>query len=112
MEQWDRALAARHEWDQALAAGDVDAAVALYAPDATLVSHLLGINEGVVSGHENLRRFLEALFEHGPPVRPPVRARHASDGTHVTTTDADHAEFVEVMEIRDGLIRHHRVHWS
>ena len=49
-------------WDEALGAKDVDAAVALYQPDATLesplVCHLLHTEEGVVRGREDLRRFV------------------------------------------------------
>lgn len=47
-----------HEWDAALGAKDVEAAVALYAPDcplkSPLVRHLLRSEEGVVVGRDKL----------------------------------------------------------
>jgi len=46
-------------WDDALGAKYLDAAMALYRPDATLesplVCHLLGTEQGVVRGREDLR---------------------------------------------------------
>ena len=50
------------DWDEALGAKDLDAALDLYAPDATLesplVRHHLGVDEGIIRGREDLRRFI------------------------------------------------------
>ncbi len=47
-----------HAWDEALGRKDLDAALALYAPDATiespLVPHLLGSEVSICRGHDNL----------------------------------------------------------
>ena len=109
-------------WDNALGAKDVDAAMALYHPDATLesplVCHLLDIEEGVVRGREALSRFVDQVFAHQPPQRRRHRTGFLSDGTTLTweyprrSPDGDQMDIVEVMEIREGLIRHHRVHWG
>jgi ketosteroid isomerase-like protein len=109
-------------WDEALGAKDVDAAMALYQPDATLesplVRHLLGTEEGVVRGRENLRRFVEKVFAHQPAKRRRYRTAFLTDGTRLTweypreSPDGDQMDIVEVMEIRDGLIAHHRVYWG
>jgi len=109
-------------WDDALGAKDLDASMALYHPDATLesplVCHLLGTDEGVVRGHEVLRRFVEQVFAHQPPQRRRFRTGFLTDGARVTweysreSPDGDQMDIVEVMEIRDGLIAHHRVYWG
>jgi ketosteroid isomerase-like protein len=58
-------------WDEALGAKDFDASMMLYQPDATLESplirYLLGTEEGIVRGRENLRRFVEQVFSKEPP---------------------------------------------
>jgi ketosteroid isomerase-like protein len=109
-------------WDAALGAKDVDAAVALYRPDAVLesplVCHLLDTDEGVVRGRENLRRFVSQVFTHQPAKRRRYRAGFLTDGARLfweyprEAPDGDQMDIVEVMEIRDGLIAHHRVYWG
>ena len=109
-------------WDEALGAKDVAAAVALYRPDATLesplVCHLLGTEHGVVRGREDLRRFVSKVFAHQPDKRRRYRAGYLTDGARLVweyprqTPDGDQMDIVEVMEIRDGLIAHHRVYWG
>ncbi len=109
-------------WDDALGAKDLDASMALYHPDATLesplVCHLLGTDEGVVHGREALRRFVQQVFAHQPPQRRRFRTGFLTDGARVTweypreSPDSDQMDIVEVMEIRDGLIAHHRVYWG
>ena len=109
-------------WDDALGAKDVDAAIALYQPDATLESplicHLLGTNQGVVHGREDLRRFVAKVFAHQPAKRTRYRAGFLTDGSRVVweyprqSPDGEQMDIVEVMEVRDGLIAHHRVYWG
>ncbi len=96
--------------------------MALYHPDATLesplVCHLLGTHEGVVHGREALRRFVQQVFAHQPPQRRRFRTGFLTDGARVTweypreSPDGDQMDIVEVMEIRDGLIAHHRAYWG
>jgi ketosteroid isomerase-like protein len=110
-------------WDEALGAKDLDASMALYHPDATLesplVSHLLGTPEGVVRGRDHLRRFVgDQVFPHQPPQRRRFRTGLLTNGTYLTweyprqAPDGDQMDIVEVMEVRDGLIAHHRVYWG
>lgn len=109
-------------WDDALGAKDLDAAMALYHPDATLesplVSYLLGVEEGVVRGREALRSFVEQVFDNQPAERRRFRTGFLTDGQHLTweyprqTPEGDQMDFVKVMEITDGLIAHHRVYWG
>src|SRR3954463_4599055 len=109
-------------WDEALGAKDLDAAMALYRPDATLesplVRHLLGSDAGIVTGREDLRRFVAQVFANEPPERRRFRVGFLSDGERVTweyprqARGGEQMDIVEVMEVRDGLIQHHRVYWG
>ncbi|WP_220505778.1 nuclear transport factor 2 family protein [Microbispora sp. H10830] len=109
-------------WDEALGAKDLDAAMALYHEDATLesplVCYLLGVEEGVIRGRDELRQFVERVFAHHPPQRRRFRTGFLSDGTTLTweyprqTPDGEQMDILEVMEIRGGLIQHHRVYWG
>jgi hypothetical protein len=109
-------------WDAALGRKDLEAALRLYAPDATiespLVQHLLGEEEGIVSGRERLRHFIAQVFQRTPPHRRRFRKRFFTDGVLLMweypreTPDGEQMDLVEVMELRDGLIQRHRVYWG
>jgi hypothetical protein len=109
-------------WDEALGAKDVEAAAALYAPDTVLesplVRHLLKSERGIVEGRENLRSFLRIVFERTPRSRRRHREGFFTDGRKLiweyprATPDGDQMDFVEAMEIEDGLIRRHCVYWG
>jgi ketosteroid isomerase-like protein len=109
-------------WDEALGAKDLDAAMALYAPDATLesplVRHHLGADHGVVDGRDALRDFVRIVFDRQPRQRKRFRTGFFTDGRTLmweyprATPDGEQMDFVEVMEIDAGLIRHHRVYWG
>jgi ketosteroid isomerase-like protein len=110
------------QWDDALGKKDVEAALALYAPDATLesplVSHLLRVDKGVCQGRDELKDFLALVFQHTPPSRKRFRKGYFTDGHRVMweypreSPDGEQMDFVEVMEIENGLIRRHRVYWG
>jgi ketosteroid isomerase-like protein len=111
-----------HQWDEALGAKDVDAAVALYAPDATLesplVCYLLKRDVGTVRGREELRSFLRMVFARTPPTRGRFRTGYFTDGKTLMweyprqTPAGEQMDFVEVMRVENGLIQHHRVYWG
>ncbi len=108
-------------WEEALANHDVDALLARYAVDATLESpvaaHILG-GRGVCRGHEELRPFLTEVVARTPDERQYHRAGFFTDGRRATweypreTPDGEQMDFVEVMEVEDGLIQAHRVYWG
>jgi hypothetical protein len=110
------------DWDQALGRRDLDAAMRLYAPDATLesplVRHLLGTERGIIEGRDALSAFVAKVFERTPDVRRRYRRGFFTDGTVLMweyprrTPDGEQMDFVEAMELADGLIRHHRVYWG
>jgi SnoaL-like domain len=104
------------DWDDALGRKDVEAAIALYAPDCVLesplVSHLLNAERGVVEGREK-------LFARAPPARKRHREGFFTDGRRLiweyprATPIGDQMDFVESMELNDeGLISSHRVYWG
>lgn len=109
-------------WDTALGAKDLDAAMALYHPDATLesplVRHLLGGEKGIVRGRENLRGFVEKVFAGQPAKRRRFHTAPLTDGTRLTweypreSPEGDQMDIIEMMEIQDGLIKRHRVYWG
>jgi hypothetical protein len=118
-------LAARRiyeAWDEALGNKDLDASMRLYAEDATLesplVRNLLGTHEGVIEGRENLRAFVAKVFERTPPARRRHRRGFFTDGTTLMweyprrTPDGEQIDLVETMELKNGLIQHHRVYWG
>lgn len=93
---------------------------ACYAPDATLESpvalHLVG--HGVCHGRDELKALFDVLVERTPELRTYYRAGFHTDGHRVTweyprdAPDGEQMDFVEVMEIEDGLIQAHRVYWG
>ena len=111
-----------HAWDEALGRKDTDAALALYAPDAILesplVRHLLGSEQGIRQGSEELRPFIELVMSRTPAVRQRHRTGLFTDGRRLIweypriTPRGEQMDLVEVMELRDGLIQHHRVYWG
>ncbi|HZQ30273.1 MAG TPA: nuclear transport factor 2 family protein [Mycobacterium sp.] len=116
----DAVEAVTHAWEQALAHHDVEALLACYAPDAVLESpvaaHISG--RGVCRGHDELRPFLTEVVARTPDERQYYRAGFFTDGRRATweypreTPDGEQMDFVEVMEIDDGLIHAHRVYWG
>ncbi len=93
--------AVTHAWEKALAEHDVEGLLACYAQDAVLESpvaaHILG-GPGVCRGHDELRPFLTEVVARTPDERQ--------------YPNGQQADFVEVMEIDDGLIAAHRVDWG
>jgi ketosteroid isomerase-like protein len=108
-------------WEAALASHDADALLATYAEDATLesplVPHVTGSHRPL-RGHADLRPFFEKVVERTPTLRGFRRGVFFTDGTRAIweypheTPDGEQMDFVEVMEIEDGLIRRHRVYWG
>jgi ketosteroid isomerase-like protein len=109
-------------WDEALGRRDLEAALALYADDASiespLVQHLMKTPEGIVQGKDSLRAFITRVFRNPPPQRKRFRTGFFTDGRVVTweypraAPDGGQMDLVEVMEIENGLILRHRVYWG
>ncbi len=93
------------DWDAALHAKDVEAAIALYAEDvrleSPLVRHLTGSEGGIVEGRDNLREFIGIVFERTPANRGHHRSGFVTDGRKLIweypreAPDGDQMDFVE-----------------
>ena len=104
---------------------DVNGLLSLYAFDATLetpvIQAILNTETGALKGHSELRRF----FEEGGRRRPNELVRwHREpdqfffDGQQLMweypreAPDGSQIELVEVMNLSNGLIQHHRIYWG
>jgi SnoaL-like domain len=111
-----------HLWDDALGKKDLEAALSLYADDASiespLVRHLLNRKQGIVQGKDELRQFITKVFQTNPPQRKRFKQGFFTDGRVLTweyprlSPDGEQMDLVEVMDIQGGLIRRHRVYWG
>src|SRR3954447_19751908 len=72
------------EWDTALGQHSVEGALGLYAPDATLesplVRHLMGGDQGVIRGRDQLQAFVEKVFMRQPALRRRAKKNFFTDG--------------------------------
>lgn len=111
------------EWNEALSRNDANALLDLYAPDAViespLIPHLMGKEEGVCRGRDEMRPFFEAVAAQKPAVRQYYRKGYLTDGKKLiweyprAAPNGDQMDFVEAMEINDdGLIQRHCVYWG
>jgi len=114
------------EWHDRARALDTEGLLALYGEDAVLESPLVPAilddkQEGVLRGHDELRRF----FAEGARRRPNELVRWYRTGEWLTdgqrllvweyprhAPDGDQVDLVEFMEIVSGLIVYHRIYWG
>ncbi|EKD53962.1 MAG: hypothetical protein ACD_60C00137G0026 [uncultured bacterium] len=111
-----------HLWDKALSNNDVEGLLSLYAVDATiespLIPHLLKIDSGICKGRDELHLFIGKVAQRKPLIRKYFKKNFFTDGKTLMfeyprqTPDGEQMDFVEVMEIKDGLIQYHRVYWG
>jgi ketosteroid isomerase-like protein len=110
------------EWDRAWSNNDLEAMLALYSEDATLESplipHLIGGNKGICHGREEIRKLLETAAPRKPETRTFYRKGYFTDGRMLVweypraTPDGEQMDFLEIMEVENGLIQYHRVYWG
>ena len=112
------------QWHASVVAGDLDLLMALYADDAIfetpLILSMLQQPEGVLRGQAAIRAFFEIGLNH----RNSGLGRWYRTGTFFAngrqlvweypraTPQGDQVDLVEVMDLRGGLIAHHRVYWG
>lgn len=112
------------DWDKALSDNDAEALLKLYAADGAiespLIPHLMGKEEGICRGHDEMRPFFELVASRKPPLRQYYRTGMLTDGNYKlvfeyprAAPEGEQMDFVEVMELNDeGLIQHHKVYWG
>lgn len=112
-------------WDKYAREVDTEGLLSLYASDARLetpvIPAILNTDTGLLQGHAELRHF----FDEGARQRPNELVRwHREpnrfffDGNRLVweypreAPDGDQIELVEVMDLKNGLIQHHRIYWG
>ena len=113
------------EWHRAASARDQPALIALYAEDATLETPLApqildDMRDGVLRGRREIKRFLDT----GARKRPNEWVRWYRTGAWFSRGNSlvweypreipggEQIDIVEVMEVEQGLIQHHRIYWG
>jgi steroid Delta-isomerase len=112
-------------WQEAIVQKDIDSLIALYAEDAlfetpAILVTLTDRTQGILRGRSEIRPFFEAGFrklgsELGRWYRTGL---FFSNGRQLTweypreTPQGDQVDLVEVMDVANGLIAHHRVYWG
>jgi len=112
------------KWHEYARSGNVEAILTLYASDAIfespLVPAILDIENGTLQGHQAIRQFLEE----GTRRRPNELVRWYRTGTYFCngqtliweypreTPNGEQVDILEVMDIEDGKICHHRIYWG
>jgi len=112
-------------WHETVRDGDLDGTLALYAEDAILETPLamvilVGKTNGILNGKAEIRPFFYA----GSRQLQNNLARWYRTGTFFSngrqliweyprvTPQGDQIDLIEMMDITDGLIAHHRVYWG
>lgn len=111
-----------HAWELALSKNDVEGLLSLYAQDAILesplVPHLLEQESGICKGQKELRALIEKVASRKPSIRQYFKKNYFTDGKTLIfeyprqSPTGEQMDFVEVMEIENGLIQYHRVYWG
>ncbi|KWA12779.1 nuclear transport factor 2 family protein [Burkholderia territorii] len=113
------------DWHAAVVARDLDALMSLYADDAVLETPLIVValpdhGSGVLHGKAAIGAFFAAGLRN--PENKLGRWYRTglffSNGRRLIweypreTPEGDQVDLVEVMDLHDGLIAHHRVYWG
>lgn len=112
-------------WHETVVSRDLDGLTALYAEDAILETPLILValsdrTQGILRGRSEIRPFFEAGFRKlgNELSRWHRTGLFFSNGRQLTweypreTPQGDQVDLVEVMDVGDGLIVHHRVYWG
>jgi steroid Delta-isomerase len=111
-------------WHQTVLSRDLDGLMALYADDAILETPLIlatmmnDRSEVVLKGKAQIRPFFEAGFRTLVNNRWYRTGEFFSNGRQLIweyprqTPQGDQIDLVEVMDIADRVITHHRVYWG
>ncbi len=112
-------------WHASVLNRDLDGLMALYAENAILETPLIPVTlrdrtEGILHGRAAIRSFFGAgLSKTGSGLGRWYRTgTFFFNGRQLTweypraTPDGDQVDLVEVMDVADGLIAHHRVYWG
>jgi ketosteroid isomerase-like protein len=109
-------------WNRTWKENDLEGFLALYADDVVLESplfpYLLGTERGIITGKEALQEVIEIAAKRKPNFRNFHVCNYFTDGKTIiweyprATPEGDQMDFMEVMEIKKGLIIRHRIYWG
>jgi steroid Delta-isomerase len=112
-------------WQTTIVQKDLDGLIALYAEDAifetpAILVTLTNRKQGILRGRSEIRPFFEAGFRKlGNELSRWYRTGlFVSNGRQLIweypreTPQGDQVDLVEVMDVANGLIAHHRVYWG
>ena len=112
------------QWHDHARNRDTAALIGLYADDAVFESPLVPVIMGTDSGVLRGRPQILAFLEEGTRRRPNELVRWYRTGQYLVagdtlvweyprqTPEGDQVDILELMQIRDGLISHHRIYWG
>jgi hypothetical protein len=87
--------------------------------ESPAVPLVLDTDLGVCDGHDELRPVLEQVAARKPPLRTYHRTGYLTDGERTMifeyprdAPEGEQMDFVEVMELAEGLIQRHCVYWG
>ncbi len=113
-----------HQWHEYAKGRDTAALIELYAEDAVFESPLVPVIMGTDSGVLRGRQQILAFLEEGTRRRPNELVRWYRTGQYLVagdtlvweyprqTPEGDQVDILELMQVRDGLISHHRIYWG
>ena len=111
-----------HAWNTAWADNNIDALLALYAENAIiespLIPYLLGKSSGICTGKAEFRKLLTIAAARKPHCRQYFKKNFFTNGKTIIweyprqSPIGEQMDFVEVMELENGLISKHRVYWG
>ena len=113
-----------HQWHEYAKGRDTAALIGLYAEDAVFESPLVPVIMGTDSGVLRGRPQILAFLEDGTRRRPNELVRWHRTGQYLVagdtlvweyprqTPEGDQVDILELMQVRDGLISHHRIYWG
>lgn len=111
-------------WHEYAKTGKIEELISLYHQDAILETPLIPIllktDSGILKGHKQLQHF----FEEGVQRRPNELVRWYRTGKYFTDgdtliweyphqyPDGKQVDIMEVMDLKEGKIIHHRIYWG
>lgn len=109
-------------WNRTWKENDLEGFLALYDDNVVLESplfpYLLEIEHGVITGKEKLKEVIEIAAKRKPNYRNFYVSNYFTDGKTIIweyprdTPEGEQMDFMEVMEIENGLIIRHRIYWG
>ena len=110
------------DWNRMWKENDLEGFLELYDDDVVLESplfpYLLNTERGIIKAKDALREVIEIAAKRKPTFRNFHVSNYFTNGKTIIweyprqTPEGDQMDFMEVMEINNGLIIRHRIYWG